>query len=139
MLRLSIISPWHSHNEGTNLFGLIKTMYRQAKVQNTLKQQCDNQEFVNQICHPREAVELIHYLYENAYYRKDNLAHWLIACIVLMRAMTDDTFPESIRIKARYHLEERINAMPNDFRIRHCVIVGELENAVSQHLTMSTE
>jgi len=95
--------------------------------------QIKSQLHVNAICQKSKSIELIDFLYRNAYYKRRKDAAFLIVCalMVLIISDTDSTKEEK---EFCYHvLKERFIKMQGDaqYRAANFMVFGDCEEALA--------
>lgn len=114
------------------MFEQIRTYLFQMRVQAELKGQYGDQAFVNRVCHAPAVVKEIHDMRVSAYFKKDKVAPFLTVCQVLNIGMSCEAFDEETRGKCAALLAQRLQRIAEDpqFRLRHLLMIGELEERV---------
>lgn len=120
---------------------LIRTYWFQMRVQAELKGQYDDQAFVNRLCHAPEVLKEIHDMRVSAYFREDKVAPFLTVCQVLNLGMSNEAFDQDTRSICAALLAQRLQRIAQDpqFRLRHLLMIGELEERVRDWATDSVE
>ncbi len=115
------------------MFEGLKLRLYLAKIQAELKAQYDDQQFVNLICQLSSNVEQLNVLREHAYYRKDRIAPFLAVCHILHESLLVDDLPLEVKKICAALLAQRLQKASTDpqFRLRHIMIFGELEQKLS--------
>lgn len=105
-----------------------------AKVQAELKAQYADQQFVNLICQLPSNIDQLNVLREHAYYRNDRIAPFLAVCHILHESLLVDELPPEVKNICAALLAQRLQKASADpqFRLRHIMIFGELEQKLSE-------
>lgn len=115
------------------MFSYLVSTLRVAKVQAELIAQIKNQALVNQICHQPKVLELINFLFNNAYYKKRKDASFLIVCAIMVMVLNDDEIARNEKEIYYLILKERFEKMQQDrqYCIDNFMIVGDCDNALA--------
>lgn len=107
--------------------------FRVAKVQAEMMAQDRNQLTVNAICQKPESIELIDFLFSNAYYKRREDAAFLIVCALMVMAINSSNFTLQEKEYCYFILKDRFARMKSDAKycIDNFMIVGDCEEALA--------
>lgn len=117
------------------MFDYLVRRWRVAKVQAELKAQIDNQQLVNSLCQRKESLELIEYLYRNAYYRKRKDAAFLIVCSLAVMVLTGEEYSEDEKELCYLVLNARYERMrtDNQYCLDNFLIIADFKEALERY------
>ena len=114
------------------MFNAIILRFRVAKVQAELQAQINNQALVSHLCQLPVSVELIDFLYRNAYYRKRKDAAFLIVCALMVQIINEISSDIEDRKASYLILKERYERLKcnRHYCIENFLVVGDCEEAI---------
>lgn len=115
------------------MISLIKNWWFVAVVKAELLAQHKNQQFVDRICHLPDNRATLEIIRKEAYYRGTKIAPFLAACGILGDSLEMDSFSVEDRRLCAALLAQRLLKVSGDedFRFRHLLLIGGLEDKLS--------